>query len=323
VIRNTTSASSILPRHNLDKNQASLFDSLVTGSAGPERGNNGFGPGRPDTGKHTVMLQFLRGTHALRRVRRVLGAVEFSCVDIGPLNDALDVDCFVVSPPKCGTTTLQRGLDRAGQKVIHCHTDVSTFAAFPNGEVLRENRLGMATILRARVAAKPKRRVYIFFGYREPVSWYLSLAGEFRLPLDSALKDGILPNIHSSYPWNLYATDEINDLIADGVGLSPWDQTFDPKKGYAVSSNARATLITYRIDHLEAVAQYIRAEIAPGFVDRFERQNIDPAYNAYASNLVLPRQTLETLYDDRWFRRFYSDAERAALIAAYQDRAAA
>jgi hypothetical protein len=269
------------------------------------------------------MIEFLRRQRTLKRVRQVLDAVQFSNVDIGPLNDALDVDCFVVSPPKCGTTTLQRGLDRANRKVIHCHTDGSTFGAFPNGQVLRDNGLGMATILKARIAAKPKQRLHVFFGYREPVSWYLSLAGQFQLPLDSELKDGIATKICSAHPWNFYAIDEISNLIAEGVGLSPWDQTFDPRIGYAVSSNAQASLITYRMDRLDAVAGYIRSHIAPDFVLRHERQNADPLYKIYVNNLSVPRETLEQLYEDRWFRRFFSDAERAALIAAYTDRAAA
>jgi hypothetical protein len=269
------------------------------------------------------MIGFLRGKRALKRAREVLCAVDFSNPDVGPLNDALDVDCFVASPPKCGTTTLQRGLDRAGQKVIHCHTDGSTFGAFPNGHVLRDAGLGMATILRARIAAKPKRRVHVFFGYREPVAWYLSLAGHFQMPLNGALAGAIGANIQNAHPWSFYAIDEISNLITEGVGLSPFEQKFDPGIGYAVSSNARASLVTYRMDRLDAVAQYIRANITPDFVGGHERENVDPTYRAFINNLVLPRRTLEWLYEDRWFRRFYTDAERDNLIALYAERAAA
>jgi hypothetical protein len=249
-------------------------------------------------------------------VRRVLGATVFTNPDIGPLNDVLDVDCFVLSIPKCGTTALQRGFERAGQPVIHAHTNASTFAAFANGGVLRDNGLDMETLLRARIETNA-RPVHVFFGYRDPVSWYLSLAGQFLMNLDDELRDQIVSRLGGSYPWNNYAIDDIALIIERATGISPLDARFDPVRGYGVARSGAVRVITYRLDRLQDVARYIEQEMQPGFALTHERVNGNPVYQAYKDQLRLPRDTLETLYQGQWFNHFYGAAEREKMIGRW------
>jgi hypothetical protein len=103
----------------------------------------------------------------------------FSHPDIGLLNKASDTDFFVISSPKCGGTAIKRGLERCGHAVIHAHTNITTWDAVSNGDVLRANNVGMEHVLQARLIAS-SRPLYLFFGYRDPVSWYLSLGAMWR-----------------------------------------------------------------------------------------------------------------------------------------------
>jgi hypothetical protein len=251
--------------------------------------------------------------------KRVFKETSFVNPDVGPLNEALDVDCFVLSIPKCGTTAIQRGLERLGRKVIHAHTNVSTYVAFPNGDELRNNGLGMETILKARLSAN-SRPVHIFFGYREPVSWYLSLAAFFGLSLDAPLRDNIIQNIEGLYPWTNYRIDDIAWILREATGINILEQSFDHARGYSVFRKSRSRLITYRFDRLDSVRDYIVENLDKNFVLTRERVNHDPAYDAYKGVFLPPAEALERLYRDRWFQHFYTQSERNAWIKTHSRR---
>lgn len=252
----------------------------------------------------------------LRNVRGLLGAAQFQNVDVGPLNDALAVDNFVVSIPKCGTSAIQRGLDRIGRPVIHVHTDMSTFAAFPNGNLLRNNDLGMANIIRARIAAKPER-LNIFFGYRDPVSWYLSVAGHFGLALDDHLRDSTIRNMEFHYPWCNYRIDEIAAIVRGALGINVLDFPFDAEAGLSRIVTPAADVVLYRFDRLDAVRDHIVRHIDERFALRGERVNEDPAYVAYRDAFKLPLPDLLHIDQDRWFRHFYTPSERIGLMCRH------
>ncbi len=252
--------------------------------------------------------------------RRVFRENVFVNVDIGPLNDALDVDCFVISIPKSGTTALQRGLERQGRRVIHAHNNETTYEAFSNGSILRANGLGLGTVLKARLLAK-SQPLHLFFGYREPVSWYLSMAGHFSLPLDASLCDNIVENVETRHPWTAYRIDDTASIVREATGMDVLQRDFDHDLGYSLVKKDGVNLICYRFDRLERVRDYIVENVDEGFALTRERVNDDPAYIAYKTSFSPPKDALERLYDDRWFQHFYTPTERDALIHAYVRKA--
>jgi hypothetical protein len=173
----------------------------------------------------------------LRRARRLLAANTFVNPDIGQLENALDADIFALSMPKCATSAIQRGFDKAGRPALHAHNDVTFYDAFPNGSILRDAGIGLREIVQLRLLANP-RTFWIFFGYREPVSWYLSLAGHFSLPLDDTLADNFRNNLERGYPWARYRIEDTAKVILEATGLDPASATFEPRKGYAVLERA-------------------------------------------------------------------------------------
>lgn len=253
---------------------------------------------------------------ALALATRIFAEASFLNPDIGPLNEALDIDLFVISIPKCGTTAIQRGLERLGRKVIHAHTNRSTYAAFANGDILRSNGLGMETILQARLAANA-RPLHIFFGYREPVSWYLSLAGQFSLPSDRVSKTGISERIRTEHPWNEYLIEDISRMIARSVGIDILGHVFDHRAGFSLLRNKNASVFVYRFDKITKVRDYIVDYLDSGFVLTRERVNEDVRYLTHKASFFLSSEELEQVYNDRWFQHFYTSLERSLLIDSY------
>jgi len=251
------------------------------------------------------------------RLRLLLCKHKFHNPDIGPLNNIAEIDYFVLGMPKCGTTALQRGFERAGHKVIHAHTDQSTFEAFPNGSLLKNASCGMDKFLRLRCQERSKNPVYIFFGYREPVSWYLSMAHHFNIPLNDNLRALTVDRIHCKYPWNHYLISDIADTIGKGVDIYPGQHTFDHKVGYSVISARNVNLVLFRLDRLDSLANYIIRHVEKNFILRHERVTSDPRYIAYRQSFTVPRTILEELYADEYFRKFYNDHEKAELIDKY------
>ena len=250
-------------------------------------------------------------------LRLLLRNNKFHNPDVGPLNNIAEIDYFVLSMPKCGTTALQRGFETAGHKVIHAHTDQSTFDAFPNGYHLKNASCGMDKFLRLRCQEESKNPVYIFFGYREPVSWYLSMAYHFNIPLNDGLRALTVDRIHCKYPWNHYLISDIADTIGKGVDIYPGQYPFDQKAGYSVISARNVNLVLYRFDRLNMLANYIIRCVEKNFILRQERVTSDPRYIAYGQSFTVPRPILEELYADEYFRKFYNDHEKAELIDKY------
>jgi len=250
-------------------------------------------------------------------LRLLLRNNKFHNPDIGPLNNIAEIDYFVLGMPKCGTTALQRGFERAGHKVIHAHTNQSTFESFPNGSLLKNTSCGMDKFLQLRCQERSKDPVYIFFGYREPVSWYLSMAQYFNIPLNDDLRALTVDRIHCKYPWNHYLISDIADTIGKAVDIHPGRHTFDHKAGYSVISARNVNLVLFRFDRLNSLTNYITRYVEKSFILRYERVSSNPRYLAYGQSFTVPRTILEELYADEYFRTFYNDHEKAELIDKY------
>lgn len=249
-------------------------------------------------------------------VEEVLRKSSFKNPDVGPINAWLDTDYFIICIPKCGTTAIQRGLERLAHNVIHAHTNISTWEAFKNGHILRGASIGMENILAARLAAS-SRPVHIFFGYREPVSWYLSLAGHFGLELDTGISENIIPNIYSAHPWEKYNIDDISLIIREATGVDILACEFDHEQGLTHIVKDNINLVCYRFDKMKRVENYIVCNVDKRFVLTRERVNENPAYASYKESFKAPQHALDHIDCDRWFRHFYTAAERVALLDTY------
>jgi hypothetical protein len=218
--------------------------------------------------------------------------------------------------PKCATSAIQRGFDNIGRPALHAHNNPTLYDAFANGVILREAAVGISEIVRLRLAANP-RPFHIFFGYREPVSWYLSLAGHFGLELDDTLARDFLSNLKSGYPWVRYPIQDTLDLIESSTGIDIWKASFDTRQGYSVLENGNARLVLYRFDRLSELEAMIVQDIDPAFRMRRERTNEDPVYRRYVSNVRLSAPTLKQVFAGRFFDYFYTPRERDLLFARW------
>ena len=251
------------------------------------------------------------------RIRRILAENHFHNLDIGSFNDVENVDIFVISMPKTGTTSLQFGFEGIGRKVIHAHNNPTTYAAFSNGDVLEKSGIGLEEVAGLRVL-NPDRPVYFFFGVREEVGWYLSMAGQFRVKLNDQLRDGIVENISGVYPWSRYRFEESLAVVEKLTGISLFAQSFDADKGYSVVTRGHINLVLYRADRMLALESFIRARVDDGFRMKRERTNDDPEYIEYVSRFRLDEATLKSVYDNEVHRFFFTEADTSRLMTRYR-----
>lgn len=246
-------------------------------------------------------------------VRKVLAENAFINPDVGDINAAQNTDYWIISLPKCATTSIQRGLERTGRRVIHIHTNSSLHGAYPNGNVLQDAGIGVEDLVRARLASSGKK-VHCFFGYREPLSWWVSLAGQFSLDYASLAEDADGLSRHG-HPWDKYAIEDMAEIVYKGFGVDISGQPFDSDRGVSVREYGNFNLILYRFDRMDAVEDYIRTEIDDRFVMEHDRVNIDENYLTFKTTFKPSSDALRKLYDDPWCRYFYAPAEIEKLLS--------
>jgi hypothetical protein len=244
----------------------------------------------------------------------ILSDNRFEHPDVGDINDSANIDYWVVCIPKCATTSIQRGLQRVGKEVIHIHTNSSLHEAYPNGDVLKAAGIGVEQLIQHRLASSD-RKLHCFFGYREPVSWWVSLAGQFSLDYAS-LSERPDKVSRDNHPWNKYSIDDIAVIIRNAFGVDLMDHAFDAGAGLSVLEHERFNIVLYRFDRMDAVEDYIRARIDDRFVMKSERVNGDAAYLDFKRTFKPSADAAERLYDDPWCRYFYSPSERDGLLNA-------
>ena len=261
------------------------------------------------------IVSLLRGDGALRALLR---DNSFDNRDIGKIDEIDSIDIFVISIPKCATTAIQHGFQMVGRPVLHAHNNLSFFQAFANGGRLVEARLTLERLcaLRRRASRRP---IYFFFGYREPVSWYLSLAAHFKVPFNENLRLGIADKLQRATPWMHYTFAESRRIVEEVSNIELMKKPFDRYAGYAVLRKGAVTVILYRFDRLDSLGAYVRSHIEPRFEVTAQRVNESPHYKHYRNTFRLPRATLETLYADSALNYFYGPEERATMIAGYDE----
>ena len=257
----------------------------------------------------------LRGSK-LRSIEATLARNKFVNEDIGPIGKIATVDKFVISMPKVASTAIQRGFLKLGQDVIHAHNNPTTYDAFPNSDKLRDAGITLERLCQYRDEVNPDP-MFFFFGYREPVSWYLSMASQFSLPLDEKLKENILTNISRERPWMKYKFRESQKVVESATGIRLLDGKFDHASGLSVIKRGKISVILYRFDRLHELSQYTRSNIEPRFELNLERINENSAYKAYCQSFRLYRDTLEKLYANPVFSFFYTAEEATRFVEKY------
>lgn len=263
------------------------------------------------------LLFNVRKATSYQRIDYVLRRHKFENPYIGPINDVASTDFFVISLPKTATTSIQRSLEARGHRVIHAHNTSTTYDAFvANGKVLRRAGITLESLVQYRLAARPDP-IYMFFGYRDPVTWYLSLAGHFGLDLNQDLKRNIVRNLEWAHPWNDYKFETTKEIVEAVAGVSLLDEDFDSSRGYSVIRSGQINVVLYRFDKVKHVADYVSGVLKSPFSINSERVNADGAYKKYVDEFKLPSRVLESLYDNDVMSFFYSKRDVESLLARF------
>lgn len=259
---------------------------------------------------------FKAKSHRLRSLQKLLSEHRLRHDDIGDLSSIEKTDHFIISMPKVATTTIQRGLEQLGRKALHAHTDQSTWAAFEDHYVMRNSGIDLRSLIELRKRSN-SRRLYFYFGYREPVSWFLSLGAFGQVSLDDSLITHFEDKFFRQEPWCKYTTGEPRFIIADATGLDPI--VIPNGSPFAVQHKKRCTVISYRLDHFDKVSAFIMQNVDARFVNSPHRVNDSTDYAAYRSKFRLPEEKLRRLYDTEVHRAFYTARETEKLIAKWSN----
>ncbi|MEZ5003165.1 MAG: putative capsular polysaccharide synthesis family protein [Chitinophagales bacterium] len=250
------------------------------------------------------------------QIANLISNYEFIHKDIGTLNKIVDTNYFVISMPKCGTTSLKKGFINLNENVIHTHTNETGYKSLSNGQLLRKNQLGMDSFIQYRLK-KNTAPIYIFSGYREPISWYISLSQQFKIELTDSLKENIIYNLKEKSPWKNYLPDEQFRLIEKCAGIKLEDHVFDKEKGFYHIKNGKLNLLLYRIDALSELEKYISENILPGYKLVTGRVNDNSLYVNFKRNFKLSPLQIDEVYNFPYLNYFYKNSAIDALKAKF------
>jgi hypothetical protein len=107
------------------------------------------------------------------------------------------------------------------------------------------------------------------------VSWYLSLAGHFGIPLAEDLNRDIDSNLHYVYPWSEYQFSSTQNVVEQASGIQLFSETFNHKVGYTILNRLNVNVVLYRFDRLAELESYIQENIDDRFIMKNERANLD------------------------------------------------
>lgn len=228
----------------------------------------------------------------------------FEQQDIGNLNDVLDTNYFVISIPKCGTTSITDGLRKIGHKVIHAHVNCNTYHNMKHGFVLRDHNWGLEHFVWRRL--KKSNKITMFSGFRDPISWYLSLYFHHTSNIIPSLQENFYNNLYNEYPWSYYSFGEHFNLIKTCTGIDILEHDFDKENGILVIENDMVKLVLYRLDKIVNLEKYISTNV-PGFSLTRGRINKHDIYKNYVNNFRINQSDVSNLKKDPYVRFFFGD----------------
>ena len=114
-----------------------------------------------------------------------------------------------------------------------------------------------------------------------------------------------------------------DDEVARHLGIDVYEHPFTPGEPLFVRTPS-VRLLLMRLEDLDAVGPAALSEFTGVKIDRTVRANVgtqkayaDP-YQRFRAKAVLPRELVDTMYNSRYARHFYSDDEIARFRGAWQ-----
>jgi len=225
-----------------------------------------------------------------------------------------NADLHIYQPGKVGSYSIAAGLEKEGYPcpVVHLHWLSDMALLYPQCSMAYAHILGHAR-------DKPVR---VISAAREVVSRVISGAFQYldtmRTSAGSLDVERIVAHLEDTF---LHDCDVITGWFDHQFfcGLDIYAHRFDHERGYIRFGNETVDLFLYRQENLASLEHPLADFIGlPNF--RLKRSNdaadkgYNAAYRALMDNFLVPRTVLESLYETRYMRFFFSDTERARLL---------
>jgi hypothetical protein len=130
---------------------------------------------------------------------------------------------------------------------------------------------------------------------------------------------GELIEIYFAKEWHEFPGIWIERELGGVLGIDVYATPFPREKGYAIYHSDRADLLLIRLRDLDRCA----SQAIPEFLDLDafalvnanvgETKSYVDVYRAFKAQITFPRDYLDRMYDARFAKHFYSEAERQAF----------
>ncbi len=234
--------------------------------------------------------------------------LRFENEDIGKINSIGNIQYLIISMPKCGTTTIKQGFERVKHDVIHTHTDETCYTSLSNGDILKAKRVGLKQLIEYRLK-RNSEKVVIFSGYRDTISWYLSMANQFDIDLDKTLENDIVNNLRLVRPWQNHSPFIQFSIIHDITGINIFDFHFDKEKGFGVIEKENIILVIYKIEGLKNLENYIRERFIRDYALVEGRVASDIQYKRFINGFKVNSTELDEIINNKFMKYFYSEKQ--------------
>jgi len=236
---------------------------------------------------------------------------------------------LIYTPGRVGSTGLYKTLDSLGQFVIHIHT--------LNAQEIHDKDQPGTTVWAYQHVIQAKKEAKIITLVRDPVALIIS---DFfnKLKWLAGAKDA----------YNHLSVDELCDLFCtryfdDGrhtiklqwyetefnsaLNVDVYAHPFDVERGVGSFQQGLYDVLILRTE----TADRVKAQAVSEFLDipHFEIQRVNQAekrdyaeiYNAFKTQIALPKQHLDTIYNSPYATQFFTEKERQSLRDKWGEKA--
>jgi hypothetical protein len=224
-----------------------------------------------------------------------------------------NTDLHVYQSGKVGSHAIAAALEGRYQgSVLHLHWSTDLALYYPS-----------CSLTYAHILGHPRKKpVKVISGARELVSRAISGAFQY---LDTISPEEADPRDAEQVVAHLEDTFLHDcDVVAGWFdhqfycGLDIYEHRFDHRRGFVRIDNDTINLFLYRYDNFYAIGQALGDFIGLhdfklAHLNAGKNKNYRLAYKEVMENLVIPRKVLTDLYETRYMRFFFTEAERDRL----------
>lgn len=211
-------------------------------------------------------------------------------------NKINDIDYFVISMPKCGSTSLYNALRRIyPDSVLGFHADFTLYRLHGDESVTTHSLLSARDLI--------NRPYYVFLPFREPIgrkiSQYYQYGKSNRKDIETIkreIREFCLGDFSLFSPSDRTEIDE--ELSYTSIYNDPHLPVFDKTLGYVHTTNGNMNVIRYTLLNIKNLERYLQEILSQEFKILVEKKSVDKNWYFEVKNTIkFSDEELDKIYD--------------------------